>query len=240
MIIHESSYKGASLSSVVHRLRLQSIIRTIRSLSFPKDGQFADFGCSNGFLFEVLLNSIPDMRLMTIFGFDHSEELLEVARLRNLERAIFRYLDLNLPHPAFSAPFDLVTCFETLEHVGDTTNALKTLIAACKDGGTIVLSLPNETGIPGLIKYVGRRVLRRNPYGDFFDKRSELRYIWHLLVGKSIGMFRNPPAASWGPHLGFDWRSVDSHLRQNEICDITSRNSFFFGYIYVIKKLRTT
>ena len=236
MLIHERSYRGASISSVLHRFRLRRIMRTIRTLSLPKNGRFADYGCSTGFLFEVLLNSIPEVRSMALFGFDHSEKLLEVGRLKNIDNAVFRHVNLNVPTREYSEQFDLVTCFETLEHVGDITNALSTLISSCKTGGTIVLSLPNEIGIPGLVKYVGRRVLRKNAYGDFFNSCSELRYFWHLLAGKPIEIFRTPAAAGWGPHLGFDWRSIDSYLRQDDMCKIVSRDGFFFGFIYVIKK----
>ena len=236
MLIHEHSYRGVGIASILHRIRLRRIIKTIRTLPPPKNGRFADFGCSNGFLFEAMLKSIPELSSMTLFGFDHSEELLEVGRLKDIDSAEFRCIDLNLPPREPRELFDLVTCFETLEHVGSTINALNTLIASCESGGTIVLSLPNEIGIPGLMKYLGRKVLRRHAYGDFFNNHGELLYFWHLLAGKPIDIFRTPASEGWGPHLGFDWRLIDSYLRRNTACKIASRNSFFFGFIYVINK----
>ena len=132
--------------------------------------------------------------------------------------------------------FDVVTCFETLEHVGNLRNALDNLFSSCKSRGAVVLSVPNEVGIPGLIKYLGRKAVRRNPYGAFFENQSELRYFWYLITGQPIAAFRTAHVDGWGPHLGFDWRALLRYLEQNSACDIIATHNLFFGIVFVVRK----
>lgn len=148
---------------------------TTRSLSLPRTAAVADFGCSNGFFFAELLRALPEAGSLRLFGFDHSTELLAAARSRNIGNAVFDYVDLNAPPRARDRErlFDVVTCFETLEHVGNVHNAIDTLLAACRPGGALLISVPNEIGLPGLLKYAARKVLRRRPYEEFFRARAK-------------------------------------------------------------------
>ena len=173
---------------------------------------------------------------MNLFGFDHSTELLAAARSRNIRNAVFGYVDLNEPPRARERLFDIVTCFETLEHVGKVHNAIETLLASCKPGGTLIISVPNEIGLPGLFKYVARKVVRRRPYDSFFRERSEADYVRDLLTGKSISVFRDPAADGWGQHLGFDWRVVLEHLNDSNSCRVLRVYSLIFGYILVARR----
>jgi hypothetical protein len=115
-----------------------------------------------------------------------------------------------------------------------------------RKGGLIVLSLPNEVGVPGLIKFVGRALLRRKPYGDFFQARSAVRYAARLLTGGDLEPFRAPAADAWGVHLGFDYRNVEAYLRSQwlapGICQLLRRYRPFPGFnlIYALRKLRET
>jgi SAM-dependent methyltransferase len=47
--------------------------------------------------------------------------------------------------------FDIVICWELLEHVQDPVAALSNLIAATKPGGYIVLAFPNPTSLKGVV-----------------------------------------------------------------------------------------
>ena len=236
VFVHESSYKGIHPFSFFHRTRLRRVVETMRSLSLPARAAVADFGCSNAFFFSELLHALPEAGSMRLFGFDHSSELLAAARSRNLDNAVFDYVDLNEPPRTREHLFDVVTCFETLEHVGNVPNAIETLLAACKPGGALLISVPNELGLPGLLKYSARKVFRRRPYESFFREQSESRYVWRLLTGQSISVFRDPDADGWGPHLGFDWRVVLDHLNQSPACRVLRVDSLVFGYIIVARR----
>jgi SAM-dependent methyltransferase len=54
-------------------------------------------------------------------------------------------------YPLPRAAFDIVICWELLEHVQDPVAALSNLIAATKPGGTIVLAFPNPASLKGMV-----------------------------------------------------------------------------------------
>jgi SAM-dependent methyltransferase len=54
-------------------------------------------------------------------------------------------------YPLPKASFDIVICWELLEHVPDPLSALSNLIAAAKPEGVIVLAFPNRTSLKGVI-----------------------------------------------------------------------------------------
>ncbi len=202
----------------------------------------ADLGCSNGFVISQLKDNVFRNRDYRFVGFDHSPELLEVAREKRIEGATFQHFDLNRVDPAWGNRFDAVMCLETLEHVGDFRSALQNVVSMCRPGGSIIISIPNEKGLPGLLKYSVRKLLRRRAYRDFFAQQSELNYVRHLIFNLPIDKFRDPGTAGWGPHLGFDWKVFRDHLVatyvSNSSLQIVSESSSFmkFNLFYVLTK----
>lgn len=210
---HERSYQRSYIGGFVHRSRLKKIIATMRRLGPMSGERWADFGCSNGFIIQTVLEkSVLDMS--GVVGYDHSHDLLEKAAARGIENASFRFCDLNGPpvRGPDSGSFGLVTCFEVLEHVADYAVAFQHLVEAARPGGTIMVTVPNETGIPGLLKLFGRYAARRKPYGDFFAQCGLWAYVWALVTGGSIERFRQASPTGYGPHVGFDYRRLVAHV----------------------------
>jgi len=240
---HARTYEGIGPAAIVHRKRLAAIEQLLGRIEVGSSGEVADFGCSDGFILSVLQERILSGPGWSFHGFDHSERLLEVARGRNLPRTTFGRLNLNEGPVDELRQFDVVTCFETLEHVGDYRNALRCLVASCRPGGWLVMSVPNEIGVPGLVKYAGRRILRRRAYGDFFASHRESSYVTALLAGRPIEPFRQPPRNSWGPHLGFDWRRlvafVDDEFATPDGLRLEHRSTaaLGFGYLFAFRRL---
>ena len=144
-----------------------------------------------------------------------------MARERGLDKTSFEQRDLNLkpPHDVDGERFDIVTCFEPLEHVADYRRSFEHLVAAAKPGGVIIVAVPNETGLPGLAKFCGRYVSRSDPYGDFFEDQSRARYIGRLVAGSWIEGFRKTTTKGYGPHLGFDYRLLLDHVDATYVAD---------------------
>jgi SAM-dependent methyltransferase len=243
-LVHEETYKGLGPASAVARRRLNRTLKVVNSLEVSEVGELADFGCSNGFLLSVLQAGPFRGKRWRFYGFDRSERLLVLARDKKLANTEFHQLDLNVPTDVWRERFDLVTCFETLEHTGSFETAVLNLYRACKVGGRIVISIPNEKGIPGLLKYVGRKVVRRNPYGGFFEGRSELGYLWRLISNQRIDGFRHPPAEGWGPHLGFDSAVFETFLREglleSGMCRLlrSEASPGMFNHFFLLEKVR--
>jgi SAM-dependent methyltransferase len=242
MWTHAASYKGFGPDKLIHRGRLGRIVKILKGLPLRPSGMWADFGCSDGFILEVVRNRVVGEEWQ-LFGFDHSTAKLEEARKRVIPNTKFAVFDLNMRLTMSSNAFDVVTCFETIEHTGIYRNAFDNLVASTKEGGIIVVSVPREVGVPGIAKFVGRALIRRRPYRRFFENVSRFHYTVSLLTGRDIERFRDPSAKSWGPHLGFDYRNFEAYVMKNWLvtgcCALVSRELPFprFNVIYVFRKL---
>jgi len=197
---------------------LRALEDTFRRYVTDEVSSWADFGCSNGFVISSLLST--GFKFDRIVGYDHSRRLLSMAEARNLENASFLYREMNESPPlqmAYRELYDLVTCFETLEHVADYRRSFEHLFASAIPGGLIVVAVPNETGWPGFAKLWARRVARRNPDGDFFEDNSLAQYTMRLITGAYIDDFRAPSPTGYGPHLGFDYRRLIEHIESTYV-----------------------
>lgn len=212
---HEATYKHWSLTSLVHRVRLRSILRLFADTGMT-NGKWADFGCSNGYIIQVVSSRFPGM-FSAIHGYDHSEPLLEMARAKKLSNVEFLQVDLNQPVPA-AKRYDVVSCFETLEHVGNLPEAFANLFAHVTRGGLLLIAVPVEVGSIGALKYLGRMIVRRRPYAGFFSNRTAyLGYLRALILDDDLSRFRKPARSGWGPHLGFDYRQLRDYIEREYV-----------------------
>ena len=47
--------------------------------------------------------------------------------------------------------FDLIICWDVLEHLGDPDAAMRTLLGACAPGGLVIVAIPNRWSLKGLV-----------------------------------------------------------------------------------------
>jgi len=213
------------------------------ALDFNEVGIWGDFGCSDGFIIEQIRRHLI-LDKWEFYGFDKSKDLLSEAGKRNIPNSTFVLFDLNRVDNRFECRFDVVSCFETLEHTGNYQNAFQNVYLSAKAGGYILLSVPNETGFHGCIKFMGRKLLRKNPYGSFFSKynRGEIKYLLTLITGKDIEDFRDREVEHWGPHLGFNYhnleRYVDTEYTQKGKLELVKKENSFLGFnkLYFLRK----
>ena len=197
MIDHASTYRSHNLRHWHHRMRLRQLLREVAE--FDSAPLIADIGCSNGYITNIL----NDVCRGEVHGFDYLPELIDEARSA-YPHIHFQRADLNR-NVRWSKQFDLVCCFETLEHVGDLTAALKNILAAVRPGGVLIVSVPVETGPWGIAKFCAKTLLGY-PLDEIAAGRSE--YFWALLTGNDVSAFRRNKY-TWGTHFGFDWRDVE-------------------------------
>lgn len=239
---HEQSYRGVSLGALFHRWRLRGITRALRSLGLPRVGRLADFGCSDGFILEQLrARSFPGAE-WRFYGFDNSRRMLARARSKHLPDTVFAHFELTRPDDEWADAFDMVLCLETLEHASDYEPALLNLWSVCKPGGRVLASIPVEVGVPGLLKFFGRRLAYRDPYSHFFGTASRWPYVRALLTGSDLSVFRSVSSGDHGSHFGFDNRCFEAFLRR-ELLEpgrfvLRSRRRIAFGLslLYVLEK----
>jgi hypothetical protein len=240
---HEKGYRGLALRAFFHRARLRAIRRAIQGAGLAASGRLADFGCSNGFILSELRTSQFLYPGWEMWGFDHAPAYIDAARARGIPGAQFEVFDLDLPEYRRDSEFDLVLCLETLEHTGNYRSGLVKLAAAVCLGGHILISVPNEVGIPGVLKYFGRRLLRGERYEGFFRGRPQGTYLRALFTGADLESFRQPPRHGWGEHLGFDIRRFEGFLDEELLHPGTlqlirrGRTGLGFGRFYLLRRL---
>ena len=196
-------------------MRLRAIRRTLRAgIKYPPKN-YADFGCSNGFITNQIVELLG---VSDATGYDYSDNVLVGSALYPKVR--FQRLDLNIAHGNLDR-YELVTCFETLEHVGNMESAVANVCQSRTPEGSLLISVPIEIGWIGLLKYVIKRFLFRY---DLPLLCNDFEYIAALLRGERIGRFRRPETG-YGTHFGFDYRDVDELLVRHAGAPVKSWNA---------------
>lgn len=230
-IDHSLTYKGRALRNIPHRRRLRHLLRIAdRELKGIDTAavRYADFGCSNGYLTNVLTQRF---HFESSYGFDNNLENLDIARDR-YPNISFELFDLNILG-RIPDKFDVIICPEVLEHVGNLGNALLNLLNSMKSKTSVlIVTVPVEIGARGLAKFL----LKRFVYGYSLDELSgpsTLDYIGALLKGSRMSSFREP-RAGWGTHFGFDHRDIDQILQRRAV-NFTAVNNLTTRF-YVIRR----
>jgi 2-polyprenyl-3-methyl-5-hydroxy-6-metoxy-1,4-benzoquinol methylase len=208
-IDHSATYRDRSLKNLFHRHRLRTILSIIEKDLVLQGRSLADVGCSNGYL-TALINE--RFKPSAARGSDHDPDNLAQARA-SYPGIDFETIDLNTVSRQ-ERTYDVVTCFEVLEHVGDTRSALDNLLSlVAPGGGVLFLTVPIEIGWRGTIKFLIKTTLYRYRIGELPARRCLFaRYLAHLVANKRISGFRDRRHA-WGTHFGFDYRDIDDYLR---------------------------
>lgn len=95
-----------------------------------------DVGCGRG----AFLSNIPHAKSRT--GVDISS-----SAIAELERKGIQGFVRELPHLNLQKTFDIITCFETLEHTAHWKDSLRSMIIHLRENGLLVVSVPFENGI---------------------------------------------------------------------------------------------
>lgn len=206
---HSLTYKKISLKNIPHILRKRSLEKEVSKL--PKNHEsYADFGCSNGYLTNIFRQILNPKET---YGFDYTENI-EKAR-NDYPEINFDILNLNKPY-MLERQYNIISCFETIEHVGDELNALNVIKNASNDKSIIILSVPIEIGLIGIIKYIIKRYLFRY---ELPLNCSDFRYFKALLFKEDISQFRKNQD-HYSSHFGYDYRNTDLKVLQifNDRC----------------------
>lgn len=224
---HSLTYKQKSFKNYLHIKRLEKIKGLLQEVAFNANGAYLDIGCSNGYLTNIIAQKF---NFSTVKGVDHNTENLQIAR-ENYPQIEFEFIDLNTPQTTTATSYDLVTCFETLEHVGNLPNAIDQVTAMAKERGSFILiSVPIEIGFWGIIKFM-IKTLYGYSLNELKPGTTHFSYFMRLLSNKSISIYRDQ-REGWGTHYGFDYREVDKVLAKKNI-PFTTKN-FYSTRFYLI------
>jgi SAM-dependent methyltransferase len=105
---------------------------------FAVDASVLDAGSGEGYGAAFLAHLARN-----VIGVDYAPVAVEHARATyRRENLTFEQADLN-NLVGFNGPFDLITCFEVIEHIDDHSRFLAVMRSRLRPGGRLILSTPN-------------------------------------------------------------------------------------------------
>lgn len=213
-IDHSRTYTEFSFKNIVHKIRMNRILKTLDKQfcnQVTNGMSYADVGCSNGYLTNIISSRYG---IVDVVGYDHADQLINQAR-NGYSHIKFKRINLNEIHEA-DRQYDLVTCFETLEHVGNLESAVVNILKKVSpERGILFISVPVEIKLWGIVKYLVKMWIYRYSLRELGDV-TFLGYLKALLLGKRLSVFR-ASKAGWSTHFGFDYRDIDGILNDNKM-----------------------
>ena len=212
---HSLTYTKLKLKNLPHRLRLKRILKELAAIGL--DGKtFVDVGCSNGYITNMVRVALQPAHTV---GYDADAEQIRTAQ-KSYPGILFKQLDLTVPS-ATNCTYDIVGCFETLEHVVNLESSLDNLLRMVTRNGVVFVTVPIEIGPLGIIKYLAKVALYRYDLDELGVNRWT--YFKHLVVDGRVSIFRNKTEGMYGTHFGFDYRKIDEYF-SNRARDYRSYN----------------
>jgi SAM-dependent methyltransferase len=104
----------------------------------PDCRNLLEVGCGTGFVLQRLAQDLPQANIAAL---EYYPDALPIAR-RRCPRAQLGQADItNLP---YAAEFDVVGCFDVLEHIPDDLAALRNLCKVMRPDGTLFVTVPQH------------------------------------------------------------------------------------------------
>ena len=119
------------------RARNALILHAFRKY-FPRTGHYLEVGCGTGFVLSAISEAFPELR---ISGSEIFVEGLSFAVQRAPRADLFQMDARSIP---FAETFDVIGAFDVLEHIGDDTHVMTELRKALKQGGGLIVTVPQH------------------------------------------------------------------------------------------------
>ncbi len=177
-----------------------------------------DYGSGDGtFLALAMMADSPPAEAV---GAELLHTVIDDCRARYRAEPRMRFVQVQtLDSPDHEKKYDAVFCMEVLEHVFDWEPELARMSRLLAPGGTLVVSVPVETGVPVLVKQAVRTVAGWRKIGHYPGTTG---YSWSELAaavfaGREQHVRRPVFDFGGGPvhdHKGFNWRVLRARLER--------------------------
>jgi SAM-dependent methyltransferase len=175
-----------------------------------------DYGCGDGTF--LALTMLTDAAPAVAVGAELSPEMIRECRLRYREEPRLRFVQVNdLVGPTHEGRYDAVFCMEVFEHVIDWEPELARLEKLLAPGGTLVMSVPVETGLPLILKQTVRRIAGWRGIGHYPGTTPySMREMAASIFARDDQHITRPVFdTGMGPshdHKGFNWMVLRNRL----------------------------
>lgn len=199
-----------------HRSRFATAMRLAHLLG---GARVLDHGCGDG-TFLGMLVAAPGAPTLAV-GTEITPSLVDDCRARLGDREGLRFvLAHELDDDVHAGAYDVVFCMEVLEHVVDYEAEIDRLARVLAPSGTLVVSVPVETGVPLIVKQAARRIAGWRGLGDYpgSSPYSAPEYWRSVFAGPGARLERPIHTGDAGhrfhDHKGFNWMALRDRLRQ--------------------------
>jgi SAM-dependent methyltransferase len=213
-----------------HRSRFERARELLQPLA---GGRLLDYGTGDGTLLKQCVDLFPNA-----VGADMAGHQVDDCRKRfaGLPRLTFVSFEELLAQFS-SQSFDVITCMEVMEHLTSTATQtlLRNLATLLRPRGTIIISVPVETGLPLLVKQVVRVYAGWRGVGDYkYAERYTLGELCRMICAGSDASIRRPlygdnPGCQYHGHKGFNWRGLRRELMTRFTLRETNFSPLNFG-----------
>jgi SAM-dependent methyltransferase len=202
-----------------HRRRFDTGLALARAF---KGRRLLDYGCGDG-TFLAMLMATAD-RPAEAVGAELDDFQVNDCRTRFADRAGLSFCSIDsLDLPARRGRYDAVVCMEVLEHVVEIDVVIDRLWQSLAPDGTLLVSVPVETGLPLLVKQAARRIAGWRGIGDYPGTSP---YKWReYCAGVFAGSSPHLPRPVYGgetpfhDHKGFNWMALRNRLARRFVID---------------------
>ena len=185
-----------------------------------------DYGSGDGTFLAML--DASDAPPAEALGVELDDAQVDDCRRRFAGRPRLRFaLIQELDDDRHRGYYDGVVCMEVLEHVVALDTIVDRLWRTLADDGTLIVSVPVETGLPLLLKQAARRVAGWRGIGDYpgTSPYTFREYVSSVFAGARPHLKR-PIYGVDGPtpfhdHKGFNWMALRDRLQSRFVLEDT-------------------
>jgi SAM-dependent methyltransferase len=207
-------YSRDRLVAFSHQRRFRTALDLLRPF---RERRLLDYGCGDGTLI-ALLHDAGAAPGVTV-GADLDDRQVDDcrARLGGLPGVRFERIE-DLDRPEHDGAYDVVVCTEVLEHVIDVDPIVARLHGLLREEGTLIVSVPVETGLPLIVKQAVRRAAGWRGVGDY---KWTTAYTWRELAASVFAgrrphlareVYRGATGVPYHDHKGFNWKALADHI----------------------------
>ena len=138
--VPENYYDNAIKKNLLQRFwHTSRFVQAKKYLETVDARQILDVGCNSGTFTKQVYNVFPESR---IYGIDISQKAISYAKQK------YKNISFNVAWaeklPFKNKSFDLITCFEVLEHVDNPEKIIKEMSRVLKKRGNMIIIVPTE------------------------------------------------------------------------------------------------